>query len=1428
MPRPSQGLRLYPMSRFFTRIMVVLLIPCLVAVEIGAVSFSFSKEMLPSHVSPLVFDAQALGAPANVFLHPQTITARAGILVALGVIAALAAHHFGIHIKSSELLLGTLLLALSVGIAPQGHHSDRQETEDEIEKRLWAGLNSAIPTDETSRSQAAWRSPRPEDRAAIDQIFGLLLNYARGMPQDAVVADLFTVLAGWKTLDQDPEIRRQLRFHLDSLLASSTMMGPVRITQMNGSAEWLRRFFRIYQYAFYFQAQQPRGQEPLILLAPIRRYIPIQWNGFHSVIEVAPRSEDTTITGGFTPLSNAQEVVVVNNQQLKVDPFLAALHEAEHRFLLSEFAKKRKTPTLGDLEFTAYAGTMAEIGRRMEKADGSGIPRHQQRHYLADIFGGEDFLDSYLVGAPHASQESHIEATLRLLPSSLGEILEAMILMTNEQHEATRRALDGFASRVGSASVEGRIIRAMGPTPARNGPLSRDEILRFLQSFSFDEWSRRVAQFGYELFSINRALLDNLLMPVLHFVELNASGSLIRLAAESRYRRYYQATLGYVPQYPNLAEQSWISLSPEESGPVQKKVENPRIAEIRNQIMEELETFYFPNFPDGKVREHWSVHDWRSRSSRCTILGWLLYFVGEDAIDHAFAQHEPMLSPLIPSKIHRDPWIKRSFPEDYQSWKLFALLDGLRKYPKQPFASAAWLNDIIQMALRFENNGEAFRRQAWQDLQKGNDRTAIAYIFIRNRIFNGREYDLQLNGIHLVNHGPESEAESERNNRPMDERVLYEWQDRAAGQRFTQYFYGYGAAQKGRTFFGQDRFDASAYRSGSPLYEKEPDHLQRFYESLFPYMSRPHGPGQGIDRREYGQFSYAWNDVRFDPENIETEQSMWWREDQQKFRDVIDQFAMHGKLPEILESMERLMRQVRQESRLEDKWLMHVAVGTIPYMFAKGYIDTHSDIATTRRALELLFAAVDRHLIPSWSLHPWVIQYGHRTIDILETRIREHKFHADELIGALGHMARVHPAARTVIVTFLIACLDNEKLSSWRKLFLSALKIVFEQEGMVKDPRVVIGSPVSTVDDAIRERYLAVLLKDLEYRKDWGRDPMYGNSRAEDAWEMLGDLGDARAVHPMMHFYETARRVGRIHRDGYRDAEYNPIGKVLARMSALDIARTVLFDPSLYNSWNQWKDRLFSSTHWQAINRELNLKNSSLYKVFLHIFEGHGADSNGPVSINMASTEETPLFDPSISYEQDYYGVLGIEDKRTESSMITSKFRELMRLLHVDAAQYLDDLEFNRLKKVPPRAFDVLPTEREREFVTQWRLDDRFAQENMDETQYIIRGLMGVIDEAAAVLRDPKKRASYDRYSPFGASPDPNRSRPFVFFSAGQLLFLIPIVFGLLWSGSAGVASGHYLVIGGAMWMLTHVWNQRDKILGEKAPHDATPLDGAA
>lgn len=245
-----------------------------------------------------------------------------------------------------------------------------------------------------------------------------------GYDRESYARQLLNSVRTWTSLD--PNLQVRLLGHL--LVTRGWAEGGVV-----QSIEWLRRFFRIYHHVFYMtpDAAVSQGQRGLILFGRVRRYIPVEWRGFRTITQVEPIV--TNMKGGFKPGTNEDEVLVLLDDS-GVDPALIGLHESQHMFDTLEFiqygmksvgvrvgretaADVQKALALlaiqgWELEFTAYARTMVQIGEMIE-AEPAATRRQRASRLLDEVFGGTKYLDHYL--SFENNSEEHIRATREFL-----------------------------------------------------------------------------------------------------------------------------------------------------------------------------------------------------------------------------------------------------------------------------------------------------------------------------------------------------------------------------------------------------------------------------------------------------------------------------------------------------------------------------------------------------------------------------------------------------------------------------------------------------------------------------------------------------------------------------------------------------------------------------------------------------------------------------------------------------------------------------------------------------------------------------------------------------------------------------------------------------------------------------------------------------
>lgn len=330
-----------------------------------------------------------------------------------------------------------------------------------------------------------------------------------GYDRQSYANKLVEIIQGWTTLE--PTMQRRLLSHL---LVSRGWTAEGNPRQ---SAEWLRRFFRIFQHVFYMspEAAISKGRQGVILLGTIREYTPVNWRGFRSVTHVAPIM--TNMKGGFKAGTNDDEVIVLDDQEF--DAEISAIHEAQHAFDQLEYTQygmrsigvrvgrdaDQTTQTAlalttiqgWELEFTAYARTMVEVGRRIE-ADPQASAHHVS-DLIDNVFGAK-YLQHYL--AYENNPEEHARGTR--------EFLNRFIF------EALKRA--GYRSRDWNFTT----------TPLEDMGL----------------------------------MVPDVLMQHLNIVKNTVSGTVIRESAQRVLNEFYIAKLGYVPNYPDITTLTPVTVSP--------------------------------------------------------------------------------------------------------------------------------------------------------------------------------------------------------------------------------------------------------------------------------------------------------------------------------------------------------------------------------------------------------------------------------------------------------------------------------------------------------------------------------------------------------------------------------------------------------------------------------------------------------------------------------------------------------------------------------------------------------------------------------------------------------------------------------------------------------------------------------------------------
>jgi signal transduction histidine kinase len=107
----------FVMSKFILRIVALLLAPCLILGQVDAAFFPLVELQAASTFPQEVIAVQALSPPANVFLHPRSMTARAGVVFASLAIGSIMVYESIQHPKPVFLFLNALALIFSTILA---------------------------------------------------------------------------------------------------------------------------------------------------------------------------------------------------------------------------------------------------------------------------------------------------------------------------------------------------------------------------------------------------------------------------------------------------------------------------------------------------------------------------------------------------------------------------------------------------------------------------------------------------------------------------------------------------------------------------------------------------------------------------------------------------------------------------------------------------------------------------------------------------------------------------------------------------------------------------------------------------------------------------------------------------------------------------------------------------------------------------------------------------------------------------------------------------------------------------------------------------------------------------------------------------------------------------------------------------------------
>jgi hypothetical protein len=733
------------------------------------------------------------------------------------------------------------------------------------------------------------------------------------------------------------------------------------------------------------------------------------------------------------------------------------------------------------------------------------------------------------------------------------------------------------------------------------------------------------------------------------------------------------------------------------------------------------------------------------------LLGWAMMFDRQGTVYRLFQKYRDQIKPLLPSAIGRHLSFESStWFSDQNEWnhfQLYAILKALRVEKEIFEGETTVLSDFVVQYRRYKDDGEAFRRAAIGDwISKGDESTLLRYLYLRNHVFGGVEFGTVPNGARITNLGKPHDAQA-GSHWAIDELVEYDLRT-PDGQMPRYRFYLYRRYWLDfRSSFGYDRYqEASFERPAQKVTSPEKGFLTPFYDAVTQFASIPVGPGKGMSFRTAPLFTYALSELDKTYAPYADEKNDWHLDAQLKIHQRVDHLYKYGHLADLVESLERVAARVTREERLENKYLLHVALGALPYAFAKGYLS--SEHALAERAFRLLFWAVDEELVHLRHVLPFYVRLGAEHTEFMKARVQQKGEKVWEEIEHLGAMLKEHPDKLYDVAPFLLELFDRSDQPLVRSAVLRGLAVPFEGKGLKQDPRtLLVRQDVGDVPlvDLILDRFVAA----MAYRKDW--DANNSATLAEGAWGGVGFLGDIRAIGPMLRYYHDAIRARRLNEDSWEQPEHNPIAQLMAEMPALTLARYLVFTPELHPFIARWRNRLFTPGRLEEIVNEVRAKAPDLEDAFRHLLDAPAAESKRESEPHQTS-DEPVFFMEGIEYERDYYGILGIGDRKSDRKEVRAQYRKLSRLTHTDHLQRFSFGVMNEIAlSVPETAIKYLRDD-EKALLLAIRAGESVDSSEGERILLAIEAVFKIVSNAYSILEDSKRRASYDKLSWFGAS----------------------------------------------------------------------------
>ncbi len=308
-----------------------------------------------------------------------------------------------------------------------------QSAEDRLqESRMLNSLKASDWYHQEAGIETSLHSINARDWQAVEDIFSILGKSVKwGNDRQGYFSELENIINKWDSIDG--HTKQLIAMFLKIVYGETKVEKHITVL----AAEWLRKFFRIYNHVFYLSPESVNssGKNGLFMLGRVTKVIPVDWRSGEKAVTFV-EAIHTNVNGGVKPGTNTQEVLVVENSKVVskgMDTRLVAVHEAQHLFDVLTLTAGSFEPW--ELEYTAYLRTILEISRYRLSPESE--LQNAKLWLVDDIFGGSDIKELY--ESLGESPEEHVRAMNEFRPQFYNKMLD----IEREKHDP--RHQEGFS-----------------------------------------------------------------------------------------------------------------------------------------------------------------------------------------------------------------------------------------------------------------------------------------------------------------------------------------------------------------------------------------------------------------------------------------------------------------------------------------------------------------------------------------------------------------------------------------------------------------------------------------------------------------------------------------------------------------------------------------------------------------------------------------------------------------------------------------------------------------------------------------------------------------------------------------------------------------------------------------------------------------------